>query len=445
MKKYIYLLVAVMAGMLGSCSKENPFENEFKGDTGGLLTAALDVSLQSADGPRSLREGGVRKAAPSVNLFKVAIFEKGETEPCNVFNYNEMPEIVTLPVGEYSVKAYYGDNLDAAWDAPYYEGESEFVIEKDKITETVAPVVCTVRNVRVSIKFSAELREVMESDCNVAVKVGEVGSLDFTVARVDNGESGYFRFVEGSNTLAATFTGTVDSGYTSETKTGIDVEPGKHYIITFRLHSAGAEGPGGIVSPDDSDLIVVDATVVEEPIINGNVDVDEAYQEDDLRPKEEDTPGKDEPSTPVDPSTPAPEITAGSPIQMDREFQIPLDAEDRTEVPITLDVKSHAPGGITRFEVKIISAQLTKEELERMNFTDELDLVNPGKYTEVLQAFGFLPGGKTTLKGETDVHLEITDFIPMLVILGNGTHNFQVTVGDEYGTTVKTLILKINK
>ena len=71
----------------------------------------------------------------------------------------------------------YGDGVKAAFDAPFYLGESnQFSIEKDKVTDNIGTIVCRLSNVKVSILFDPELKAVMDADAKVSVKVGENGT-----------------------------------------------------------------------------------------------------------------------------------------------------------------------------------------------------------------------------------------------------------------------------
>lgn len=441
MKKIIYLMLSVMlAGLFGACSKENPFDNGDTTATGGLLTSALDVSLKSENGPRSLKDRRVRAAAPDVDNFTVEFYLKESQTPVAVYKYKDMPEIITLPVGSYTAKAYYGDNADAAWDNPYYEGTTTFTIVEDEITDKVDPIVCTFANVRVSIEFSSELRKVMGTDCEVEVEVGEVGSLLFTVADVEAGRSGYFRYVEGSNTLAATFRGTVDGVYTTEAKTGIDVDAGKHYSITFRLHDAGEEDPGFIVKPSESEMVLVDASVESENI-DGSVDSDETVIEDDLRPKEEDPgnkdPEPDDPNKPEDPDNAAPEVSAMAPVVMDVPYQL----KDGDDTAIIIRAHSSADGGFTAF---LLDMSIEGADLEDVNLSPHMDLSNPQDRELLENIIESGTGVKPDLEviGKSDFQLDISAFKPMLQVF-TGTHTFRVTVRDANGETVKTLIIKV--
>lgn len=428
MKKYIYLMLSVvLAGVFASCSKDNPFDYEDESTTGTLLTSALDVSLRNDYGPRSLKDRKVRAKAPDVNDFTVEFYRENAEVATATYKYSKMPEIVTLPVGNYTAKAFYGENADAAWDAPYYEGSTTFKIEADKITDEVEPIECIFANVRVSVFFDETLKQSMAADCKVTVKVGKSGELDFTVAD-ENERSGYFKYVEGSNTLAAVFTGTVDGVMTTESKTEISVEKGKHYQIKFKFHDAGEEDPGSIGPGNGSDNFVDINTEIESEDMNADVDSGETIIPDDKRPQEGEDP---KPDDPVNPDSPKPSITVDAPYQMNVEQEILDD-------PVTIRVHSEAEGGITLFKVEIDSQALNANELEGVGLNRYLDLIEPGEYEEGITTCGFPV--KDDVKGQHDVDLTISSqFMGLLKILGTSYHNFILTVGDANGTTVSTL------
>lgn len=439
------MLSVVLASLFGACSKDNPFDNDASSATGGLLTAALDVSLNSEFGPRSVKNRKVRAAVPDINDFKVAFYQKGAEDPTVTYDYDKMPEIVTLPVGDYMAVAFYGENPVAGWDSPYYEGKSkEFTIEEDQITDKVDPIVCKIANVRVSVEFTDELRKVLGSNCEVEVVVGDAGSLTFSLADVEAGRSGYFRYINDSQTLAATFRGDVDGAYTEETKTSDKVAPGYYYAITFSLHDAGEEDPG-FIQPGDDSFIKVDATVTTEDI-EWNGESGESVIEDDMRPQE--NPSK--PDDPVGPEQPGdegngPKITAKEPYKFGQVNDIIVE-DGESKYDVVLNIHSDAPGGIEEFVVTIKSNILTPDVLRDVSLSDVIDLVNPGDMEDALRNDLHFPVG-SQVKGQQDVTFDITTFMPILIAVSSGqegTHQFVLRVKDANGVTEKTLILHNN-
>lgn len=409
MKKYLNIfLVAVVAVILGGCSKEDPF----RGDTGTLRTRGLKVSIMNSENT---------KAAPEINIndFTVEILKEGTSEPFRSYRYGDMPEVVELPVGTYTARAFYGENPAAAFDAPYYKGETEspFSIKADEITELADPIVCSFANIKVTVYFDQALTDAMSADSKVVVNAGQTGSLEFTKAM--EGTPGYFAYVDNSQTLTATFIGLVEDYQTTESKTYSDVKPGNHYKITFKLHQPD---PG----KGDGDLdLKVDATVITEDL-NLEIDPDDDIIEDDMRPKEDE--GDDKP----DPQQKGPKIEAEKPIDLDK-------VNDITDgLTCVLNVTSTT--GITAFTVEIKSDKLDATELGTIGLGTNLDLINPGSMEESLANLGFPL--KDAVLGQKSVRLDISQFMGMLGMLGSGNHDFILTVTDSTGTTVKTLKLR---
>ncbi|MCM1377793.1 MAG: DUF4493 domain-containing protein [Prevotella sp.] len=423
MKKILNIfLAAATVATLGACSKEDPFGNEEPTQYGQFRTDALRVELQNESGIPDVFNRPTRAGAPDVENFKVDFIKEGAEDPESSYLYSQMPEVVTLPVGSYTVRASYGENLPAAWENPYYKGESTFSVEADEITESIDPIVCSLSNVRVSIAFDKGLLDNMGDDAKVTVKIGDTGSLDYT--KEDTEKSGYFAYVEESHTLAATFNGTVEGYPSSETKAYDNVQPGMHYRITFRLHQAGEEDPGEI-----NGTLNVDASV---EVVDMNQDIipDDDIIEDDMRPIE----GNDEPTPgpgPNDPVTTPPALTAKAPLS----FDTPNIITDDMECVFYL----HSEFGIDELKVVIDSDTLDHTELSNVGLTDKLDLVNPGEFAEALSGLGF----PINVKGEKDLEFNLTQFMPLLKVLGAGDSSFILTIKDAGGTTVKTLTLTV--
>ncbi|MDE6523186.1 MAG: DUF4493 domain-containing protein, partial [Muribaculaceae bacterium] len=419
-KGLTYSLAAI--ALLTGCANESPFVDvKTAGQTGSLMTRCLAPKLTNTDGV----EVGTRADVPSTDDFKVVITRNGgsastySSTPGSVeYKYSEMPEVLTLPVGDYKVYAHHGENKPAAWDEPYYYGESTFGIDANKITDDVDPIVAKLANIRVTIVFHPSLISAMSADSKVEVKVGNQGVLTFTPTE---SRSAYFKYVKNSSTLAATFTGIVDGADVVETKTEDNVAPGNHYRITFRMHGIEDDVPGTVQA-----AVTVDTTV-EKVDMNHTFDGEkEEYFEDDMRPNQG---GEDDP-TPVEPT--APQITSAKPTEAGL---IPVNLEAVNEVTentyCVLNVVSTAENGIEAFDVIIESEKLNADELSNVGLSDKLDLVNPGSLEEPLTNLG-LP---VNVGGKKSVSFNITGFMPLLGVLGEGTHNFILTVKDANGET----------
>lgn len=423
--KTLLFPVALLA--MGSCSQDNPWETDKEGE-GFLNRDAMAVEFKNAE---TLVRSADSRANVNIGDFTVQIRKKavsGEGELVKQYSYSEMPEIVALPAGDYTVNAIYGTNPPAAWEEPYYLGNSDFSVQTGRITDNLEPVVCKLSNIRISISFGQELTESLGPDAKVTVKVGQSGSLDFR--KENEGQSGYFAYTPGSQSITATFSGTVNGQEVSETKAYDNAAGGNHYKISFGFHNAGSDEPGSVTGN-----IVVDATVTEQDMTE-DILPDDQYEKDDMRPVEGDPGNPDDPNppTPDDPTGPTPEITAEAPIDLDAVNEV-------TEgLNCVLNIKSVAEGGIKTFTVDIDSETLTPDELEVVGLGSHLDMVNPGDMAEGLEGLGF----PIYVGGKKDVSFKITDFLPLLQVLGAADHTFTLTVSDANGTSVARLRLHTN-
>lgn len=414
------LLLLTLCGVFTSCEKENMFPMPDEAGTGQVNFRKMLVEVRN--------EENVKAATVDVNTFVVTITNDRTAETAWTGTYASLPEVITLPVGNYTVSVASPENPDADWDKPYFEGTQTFSITADDVT-TVDPVVCKLANVKVTVIFDSSLKEKLGDDCKVTVVACDRGRLEFTPTET---RSGYFRFIaqEGNQpTMVATFTGTVDENYEENFRTYTEVAPGNHYKITYTLKGVVPDvpEPTGSVTPGvyvDSYVESVDLTI--------DVTVDDDILDDDMRPGEDpaepDTP--DDPQNPDDPQKEAPTVTVTEGIS----FDAPNYYVQGMVVEVT--VHSSAEGGLTEFTVDIESNTLTPEELQSVGLSSHLDLVNPGEFAAALTALGF----PINVGGLSDPDpMKITDFLPMLAALGGGTHKFHLTVGDANGVTSRTL------
>ncbi|MCM1005183.1 MAG: DUF4493 domain-containing protein [Prevotella sp.] len=419
----IFSALACLCLLLPGCDKEDPFDyDKSNGATGQVNFRKMVVEVNN-----DVNE--VRTAQVNVGEFLVTVTStNGIAEYAGT--YAEMPEILTLPVGDYKVTVKSPSNPDAAWESPYYEGTQSFSVKEDEVT-FVEEVVCRIANVKVTVIYDAGLLPYMEDDCKVTVQTGMGGRLEY--AKYET-RSGNFRYVEGegSATLVATFTGTVDENYEENLRTYTDVAPGNHYIITYSIKTPDGQEPdmAGTISPS----ITVEASV-EVVDMNVNIDIDDDILADTDRPTQGNRPGEgDDPNPPTPPvEKKAPQITA-SILGEPAEFDTPITVVDGMK-DIIIKVKSEAEGGFTAFTIDIDSDKLSPL-LPEVGLATHLDFVNPGVLKQTLENnFGFA----TEIGGRTEVEYDISDFVPLLGIYGAGDHKFIVTVSDANGTTVRTL------
>lgn len=412
MKHSITSFLLLFALMLAACDKEAPFPPDPQEGTGQLSLKASDLSVTNS-------EIVISRAIIDPSDFIVEIVD-ADGAVRNSYRYGDMPEVVTLPVGDYVLRAHLGDNKDAAFDEPYFYGELNAKVEKDKVTEP-GTIVCTLSNMKVTIIMTDELKEVLSDDAKVTVKAGEHGSLDFLPSET---RSGYFRHYPGSSTLVAVFSGKVDGYVDNSTVTFTEdqVKPGHHYKITYRLHNPDDPNAGGYFAAG----LVVDAKV-EVSNLNFSVDYEE-FLVDDWRNKEGDDGGGD------DDQGDGPVLTPSDGVSFDTEMNPEDFGEGKKDCKLLID--SSADGGISGFVVEIGS-----DNDGFINSVDEmlgtrLDLINDVAKFENLRSLG-LPCGEE-VSGKARVEFNITELLFMLGAFP-GHHTFSVSVTDANGTTKKTL------
>lgn len=429
MKKLIYIIMCTAVLFLSqSCSKEAPFTGE-EDTMGQLLTSSVSLEF--------INEELQSRAGTDVNLadFTVSFRKNAENVAYVEYKYSEMPEVVSLPAGTYRVEAYYGSEVDAEWESPYYKGIADPVtVTAKKIATLEKPIKCKLNNIKVTVEYNDDLLKLMADDASVNVKVGAAANLTF--AKNEN-RSGYFM---AANTMIAEFAGKVNGQEASSRKQYNEVKAGTHYHILFVYKAAEIVGDGTI---DPVGGINVSAQVTVTDVNDGtNLDAggDDEYLEDDRNKGGED----DDPSKPDDPTPPAeggPNITAEDPIMLSNGNAdgnlLPVIVENG----MVCEVKIESVTGITSFTADIVSPVLTEELLVDLGLSTHLDLCNPGECIDGLHNIGLLEG--ESVKGKTAVDFKLTDFLVPLAAIGAGSqHSFVLTVGDDSGVTVKTLTLK---
>lgn len=438
-KLYIYTLAA--AAMIATgCSKEDPFTGSTNETEGQILKSAIAVDMKVDE---TVRQNIRTRADVSLDDFTVIFTKPGSETPVKKYKYSEMPDVVTLPTGDYTCTATYGENRIAEWESPYFLGVSDtFTVNPYEITSYVAPIECRLNNIKVTIEFDPVLKSRMSQDSYVEVKVGANSGLNFTLAESEAGKAGYFMHTAES-TLVATFNGKIDGVNAVETKSMKNVAKGNHYKITFKLHDHSGDPTG------DSDAEVkIDANVTITDI-ERNIDIaDEPLLDDSERPTEEPEtpgPGPDEPS-----AWDGPSVEAESPLKLPAKdeweaidgvvsFECAYTVSDPASAHVVLNFESKS--GFEEFYAEINSPNLTPDELAGVGLASHLDLVNDEEgLWDALNGLG-LP---TNVGGLKSSKFDISTFMPLLAVFGAGTHEFEIHVKDASGELVVKLVLTFN-
>lgn len=423
--------------LLSGCANEAPFSSERdngKNKYGEFHKSALTFNVREENGIQ------VQTRATSVDIdkFQLSFIKDGKVE--RTVEYGDMPEVMLLEQGTYTVKASYGADLEVEWDNPFFEGESaEFDVTPKTITSSIDPIVCRLKNVKVSVVFDPELAAVAGDESYIEVKVKNGKGLQFyknadVHVQKGGGTAGYFR-INDETTLIATFHGSIyGSGIEQETKSLADIAAGNHYKMTFSLHSHNGADKG-----DSNGSVNVDGSVEYENM-ETNVVIKDQLIDDSERPVEDD-PGNNNPGG-DDPVTPTP--TA---LEIIPSAGISLDDWNVNPSSCCLTIKSAT--GVTGFIVDIDSPSLTPAELANVGLASHMDLITGMGTTESgeldlsAQLTGLGLPCKEKVEDQKEIVFDITKFMNLLSALGDGDHTFILNVTDESGTYEKKLRIRI--
>lgn len=236
-KKYITAFataLTVMAATTSCCCDEPQTDSVEK--YGTLSTGSLVVDVaESTD--------GIARSGDEKILTPMTVYIIQGTDTITRYAYENLPDVVRLLVGEYTVEVHSRSGLqNAAFNSPYYKGTQSFKISENTITE-VDPVICHLINTKVSIVIDDYLEQKTEGDWDVRIVADENGSsLDFRGHKQDssdeNHSAGYFLVTKGS-TLSATFTGMISGKKIEMYETATVNNPGKeHHIFRFSVKTA---------------------------------------------------------------------------------------------------------------------------------------------------------------------------------------------------------------
>lgn len=412
-------LMFAMTSCDGAWTPPSPAEGE-------LALGAMDVKNDDAV---KLIENDMSRASSDAEIqnYKVSISKKGENTPLYTYTYSEMPEVVTLNVGEYTVSVKSHDVQKAEWDKPYFIGSRDFSITSGKITE-VEEIVCKFSSIKVTITYSDELKSML-TEATVNVKANDLGVLDFTLGET---RAGYFEALEGSTTMIVTFNGVLNGTAITKSVNLTNVAAGQHRIINFGAKTippvpeqTGTVDPGGITV--DADMIIED--------IDGNQTVEEDIIGNIKNPWD---PGKD-PDEPT-PPTPSDEAATFESTTLNLiGFNNPADPKYNSE-PGTAAVTIKCPEGFANLKVNIETTNAGFKETVGSMLPLEFDLAYPpADNAEAIASLGF-PIGNDVI-GKTEVTFDISMFVPLLANEDfAGEHTFTLNVTDSKGNSSKVAL-----
>lgn len=436
-KLYSILAGALMIGVATSCDEQwTPAIAE----EGTVNLSSLSVNMSDAE---KVTSSVLSRATVDLNGFIVTITDKsGENSP-RTYTYGQMPEVLTLPVGTYSIDVESHKVQSAEWEKPYYKGSKDFTIVDGKITD-IGVITCAFSSLKVTVEFDPALMLALGDDVKVTVIANNEGKLEFSKSET---RAGYYKVIEGSTTMVAHFEGTVDGSRIESDVTFADVVPGQYrkiiYSAKYRPTPPGQSGSVGTSG------ITLDTTITTENI-DSNITVDEDIMDSTDRPGKEDpkpgeggdTPGEgdgsENPGGGNEPEEKAITFEASATstnLSLSGENVASEDFGDAIVV-----IKSTA--GIKNLVVTITSdSDQFGSVLNDMDFAEPFDLAYPrdGKNLENLTNLQ-LPV-KDAVIGKKEVEFNITIFVPLLNIYKPAKYTFVLSATDN-NNVCETLTLR---
>lgn len=371
------------------------------------------------------------RAGVDVSNFLLTI-KNSQGEQVEQYTYSEMPEIISLPVGTYTVVASSAEAATNGFDVPFYTGSTEqFTIKENELTE-VSALTCRLANVMISVEYDEELRKLMGEDVVTTVKIGD-NSLDIPSSET---RKAYLIAPASAGSMDITLKGTIDGESVTEVKRVENVQAGQYNIIKYVLSPVddGNNSVGGnlnIAINVDSSMTSSDETVGVNP--GEEPGIDDFPTDGGEEPGDGDGDGGDESGSEQNMPTIVGTDFNGKPFDIDNDR---LTISGAAELQVTIG----APNGIANLFVEIISETL---DVSEVGLPKSFDLAYPGENSDALSGLGFPVGDKVI--GQTEVPFDISNFTILLPTF-KGNHDFKIRVVDSKGLEeTKTLKLKVEE
>ena len=410
MKKILFA-ISTAAVMFAGCKK-----TEITTSEAGLGSVSFSISSDNSEYVTKAELPQV-----DVNTFKVKITGKDNGYSKEWASVSEMPGVLELVSGNYTVTATSPDANPVAWDQPVYGGSQDFTVMVGKVSNV--NLKCSITNMMVTINPTDDFLNEL-TGWNVTV-TSEDGHLTWTRTEYDEGKAAFFD-VAPLNVLVKgeRFDGTE---VIQQTLIIDEVAAKDHHIINLDAKVTGSIEGGGL-------HLTVDNTVNDR---NENINIpglEEIPVEDE--PDTEEPGGETGDEEDPQPST-APVMEWASnptfetmPISSDMDVVINISAQEKIKAFV---VKVESPSA--EF-LATVSAMVSPENAHLDENYVNLDLINDA--TAIAMLSSLMPTGDA-LKGQTSVDFSLSELVPMIngfSPASGSIHTFTLSVTDEKDQTL---------
>lgn len=351
----------------------------------------------------------------------VTIYDK-YSQRAGQWVYSEMPEIVSLAVGTYTVEVKSAAEPSNGFDIPYYKGTATCEVKENQVTEGLE-ISCKLANMLFTVEYDESFQDKISEDVVTTITIGE-NSLQIPASESRKA----YLIAPDSETasMEVNLKGTIDGEVIDYSEHFDNVKSGVHNIIKYQFIPVS---DGSVAGGAFSVSIAIDSS------LTGS---DESVS---VNPGQE--PGIDDFPTGGGEGGDAPTIVGtkfnGNSFDISNDvLEVPVNMD--MEHPLLLQVTLSAANGIAHVYVTIDSETLTEDILTGVNLAASFDLAEPGELEAGLKGLGF-PTGDAVV-GQTTILFDVTGFTPLLGLYGAASHNFIIRLIDQQGLEV-TQTLKI--
>lgn len=434
MNKKIYSIGLAALSIMGlfSCQLQDDLWGK-KSETEQVGVLQLQVE---ATAPASLSTKADESSnAVNTSDFEVKVQGKADTDVKDVVRtyprVSELPQEITLPVGDYIVSSHTKGELQRQMDAPYYAGEKDMKITEGATQQ--ATVKCTMQNSRIQMTYSAEFLNAF-SKWSITITDQSNQAINFTEKETAP-QPVYWYFEKETPSIKVHITATTKEGNTVSSEQ------------VFSKSDASESYPdveSNFFTGGDALIITMQPTKDTDGKVKIGISVNIIFENHTEQVKI-DVSDK-EPETPTTPTTP--ETTEKPTITLPADFSYSI--SNPTEKPASADAILKTPAGLKSAMVKIETdnsdfvttlAEVAFDEpgalLKGTNLIGNNAMQTLFNSIELKESDG--SPKKTPQAGATTYTFPIGAFFTFLDNFA-GTHKFQLTVTDNNGQQVTDTI-----
>lgn len=440
--KKIFISILAASAMFAGCNTPLIEDTE-----SGYGEFSLDLSASDefeVVSKASETDGKLRNE--DVNEFTIKMVRTPDGMTKEYARFGDMPQMVQLPSGKWTLTASSPETLPAAFDQPVYGATHEFDVKVGEVS--AEKLVCTLQNIKISFnlaeEFTAELK-----DFTITVSNGDgadralywtnvESEVEDKFTTKDMSKPGYFS-VSPRIVIRVDAKRKLDNSEAYHEISLTDAEAKDHVVVKLGAKVTGQSGFKLTIDPS----------------------VNERDEEADIPGFDED-PVEDEWDTPVgggdtgsgDDNTGSGDDNTGSgdadnPIILTWTGKESL--PEVTEIQPTMDVnlKLTSPAGIGEFKIKIASdtpaflnivSMMTSSPRDMASTSKEpilVDLINDPAAVESFKGVGLKTGAELTGAGVTEIEFALSALVPMIPSAGQAApdtyHTFTLMVADKNG------------